>query len=178
MSPSLVGETVVITQEYLKSILDYDESTGEFYWKKRLDKRVQWNARYPGKKAGCLSNTTGYIQIAINDRLYRAHRLAWQYVYGIIPNEIDHINLNKIDNRINNLRECDSTQNKCNFKMHKDNKSGYKGVSYSKLHKKWITQIVVRKKHYHIGLFDCPKDAHLAYCQAAKKYHGEFARTV
>ena len=95
---SATAET--LTQEYLKSILDYDLDTGIFTWKINKAKRTKI-----GDIAGWSYN--GYREIEINDKKYKAHRLAWLYVYGEMPNKlIDHIDGNRSNNKISNLREA------------------------------------------------------------------------
>lgn len=109
----------------------------------------------------------------------RLHRLIMERVLGrsIEPKEwVDHVNRNKLDNRRCNLRMCTQSQNNYNQKRHSNNKSGYKGVSWNKQKNKWQSKIKVEKKLKYLGLFNDPEMAHKAYCEAAIKYHGEFAR--
>lgn len=109
---------------------------------------------------------------------YAAHRLAWVYVHGIIPsNMIDHINGDKDDNRIANLREATSSQNQRNTVKKSTNKSGYKGVCWHKRQKKWQVSIRYDGKPHHIGYFDNVLDASNAYIIASNTFHGEFSRT-
>lgn len=103
----------------------------------------------------------------------RMHRLIMSAKKGQI---VDHINRNGLDNRKCNLRLCSIAENSRNKKKPKTNTSGYKGVSFKKSHNKWQATIKVNKKIKHLGYFDNPKKAYHAYCKAAKKYHGEFAR--
>lgn len=88
----------------------------------------------------------------------------------------DHINMNKLDNRRQNLRIANRSQNKANSTKYSNNKSGYKGVSWSGSNKKWHAQIRHDNKLISIGFFDDPYEAHLAYCQLATELHGQFAR--
>jgi len=90
---------------------------------------------------------------------------------------IDHINHNTLDNRKDNLRLCTIAENSQNSRTPKNNTSGYKGVSWHKPTNKYRSKITVNKKIHYLGSFDCPKEAHKAYCTAAKKYHGEFRYT-
>jgi hypothetical protein len=90
--------------------------------------------------------------------------------------EIDHKNSNTLDNRKSNLRFCTSSENKYNRGRSKANTSGYKGVTKSKKQKRWQSKIKKDKKMYYLGRFDTPEAAYAAYCEAAKKLHGEFAR--
>jgi hypothetical protein len=100
-----------------------------------------------------------------------------RYIANAQKNEmIDHINMNTLDNRKNNLRLCDKSQNACNAGKSAANKSGYKGVSWDKRKGNWRAYIVKNKKQYYLGNFVNIEAAHAAYCKAAKELHGEFAR--
>ncbi len=147
----------MLTQEILKSIVEYDSETGMFRWKKRLQKRKNdWFSGY--------LQTDGYMQLRILNKMYMSHRLAWLYIHGKFPeNIIDHINKNKSDNRIVNLREATHSQNQQNTDKKSNNKSGYKGVAYEKIAKKWRAQISIKGKRIHIGYFNTPEEASIAY---------------
>jgi len=154
-----------MTQSRLKELFRYDKNSGLFYWIKRTSNRIK-----VGDIAGNLS-ADGYIEIRLDKKLYKAHRLAWLYVYGALPMlNIDHINHNKTDNRIENLRDVTFQKNSQNTKMHKDNKSGKMGVHYSKRDNVWIAYISIKGKRKHLG---SSKDKHTAIelrnC-AEKKY--------
>jgi citrate synthase len=111
-----------LTQEYLKSILDYDLDTGIFTWKVSKANRTK-----VGDVAGWSYN--GYREIEINNKAYKAHRLAWLYVYGEMPkNLVDHVDGNRSNNKISNLREATYQENSENYKTPKTNKSGVKNV--------------------------------------------------
>ncbi len=98
-------------------------------------------------------------------------------ITGALPGMIvDHINGDTLDNRRANLRVCTMAQNVRNRKKPRTNTSGYKGVHWMPRHKKWMAKITCAGKHIFLGLFDDPAEAHAAYCAAAKKYHGDFAR--
>jgi hypothetical protein len=90
--------------------------------------------------------------------------------------QVDHINLNTLDNRRENLRICTHKENSRNYPKPKNNTSGYKGVCWFKYKKRWKATIHVNKKTIHLGFFDTPEEAYKAYCEASKKYHGEFGR--
>lgn len=156
----------MITQEILKEFFTYNENTGLFT---RIKPRGSNGLM--GSIAGTLDKSTGYWKIKINDKSYRAHRLAWLYIYGYMPkNLIDHINGNVLDNRINNLREATRTQNIQNVKCaQKDNKLGFLGV----LEKdgKFVARITTNRKVKHLGTFKTPELAHEAYIQAKRQYH-------
>lgn len=164
-----------LTQEYIKSILDYNSETGIFVWKDRPNMRPICNARFLGKRAG-YTGKRGYTMISVDNKIYAAHRLAWLYVRGVWPSYIDHINTSKVDNRISNLRECTLEQNNWNMPLSSKNSSGYKGVTYNKNAKKWVAQISVGNVNRYLGLYGCPTAAWFAYCREAKKLRGEFVR--
>lgn len=125
----------MITQFELKELLYYASDTGVFNWRTNRPHRPE------GAVAGSF-HSTGYVHISINRKLYKAHRLAWLYVHGSFPlTGIDHINRNKSDNRVCNLRLANQTENNRNTALRKDNTSGVKGVSWSIRAKKWVVQI-------------------------------------
>lgn len=151
----------------LCEVLSYCPDTGIFVWKIRLSKRVR-----AGRQAGCLRQD-GYIDINIDRESFLAHRLAWFYIHGVWPDDaIDHVNREKTDNRLSNLRQANFRQNSFNAKRPIRNRSGLKGVSWSRHAKKWRAQI---RGVGHIGYFSDPLDAHNAYCVAARSIAGEFA---
>jgi len=90
--------------------------------------------------------------------------------------EVDHINMNTLDNRKINLRICTKAQNRQNRSMYKNNPSGYKGVTFNKSKNKWMGRISENKKYHFLGYFDTPEEAYEAYCKASKKYHKEYGR--
>lgn len=159
----------LLTQEYLKSILDYDLDTGVFTWKVNKSKRAKI-----GNVAGWSYN--GYREIEINNKKYKAHRLAWLYVYGEMPkNLIDHVDGNRSNNKISNLREATYQTNSENYKTPQTNKSGVKNVSWYKNLNKWVVSISVKQTGKTIGYFDDLELAELVAIEARNKYRGEFA---
>ena len=156
--------TDLITQDRLKSLLTYDPDTGEFRWKIATARRTKI-----GCLAGAISNK-GYMRIQVDRRIYSAHRLAWLYTYGVWPTGvIDHINQNKDDNRLCNLRDVSLSVNARNCKLQKNNSSGYKGVSYWAHRRKWAAQIRTEGKNKLLGMFDTPAEAANAYVCFARK---------
>ena len=109
--------------------------------------------------------------IRLQSRLHKAHRLAWFYVYGSWPNDqIDHINRNKTDNRIANLREVTNKQNQQNASKRSDNTSGHPGVSWYKRDSKWQARIKHNQKDTHLGYFENLEEAIAARKAAEKLY--------
>ena len=112
------------------------------------DGQLTWKEGRPGVRkgsvAGCLSN--GYIAIGVNRKVYYAHRIIFEMVHGYVPSEIDHINGDRTDNRIENLRECSSSQNQMNRKTPTHNTSGHKNVRLDKRSGKWFAQVKRRGK--------------------------------
>lgn len=136
----------MLTLERLMSVLSYDKDTGIFTWVEPIGRRS-----VVGKTAGS-DNGQGYLVISIDKKRYRAHRLAWFYVYGYMPeNQLDHINRIKDDNRIDNLREIGQTCSNRNRGIGVNNNSGIKGVGYLKDSRKWRVVIKIDNKTYSLG---------------------------
>ena len=173
-----------LTASYLRSILHYDKETGIFTWRTRPPGHFKTsrahlirNARFAGAKAGHLCESHGYVQIRIDKKLYLAHRLAWLYMTGEWPvNDIDHINMNRSDNRFSNLREATRSQNLSNTRRRSTNSSGLKGVSWSAGMKAWTAQICHAGVTKNLGYYDCPAAASFAYQIEADKVRGKFER--
>lgn len=125
-----------ISHKRLLEVLDYNPETGDFKWKHSKIGRVA------GAVAGTVS-AGGYWQIIINRKFYFAHRLAWFYVRGKWPRkDIDHINRERCDNRIRNLREVTQSQNSTNVELRSSrNVSGYRGVTHDRKSNKWMTRV-------------------------------------
>lgn len=154
----------MITREDVAALLSYDERSGVFTWRKS------------GSRAGKVQSR-GYVQILIRGRAYYAHRLAWFYVHGEWPpSQIDHINCEKADNRIANLRLATRSQNQANRGVQPNNTSGFKGVTWCGPRGKWRAEIKVNRRKVCLGSFERLEDAAVAYEHAAKRYFGEFAR--
>jgi hypothetical protein len=179
----------LITPELVREFLDYDPSSGDFIYKFRSAdsftdfhqsserKAKSYNTRYGGKTP-YYSFVDGYAYISLQNQKCKAHRLAWMHVYGDIPQgiEIDHINGNKSDNRISNLRLATRSENCRNSKLSPLNTSGSKGVSWNKARNKWTAQIKINGRQKHLGVFKNVEDAKSAYAIAAVASYGEFAR--
>ena len=161
-----------LTSEILRSVADYDPTTGTFT--AAQTKRSKRHGRVMG-----WSDKDGYIHIRVKYKLYLAHRLAWLYVYGKWPSgNLDHINGDPADNRISNLRECDQRQNLANSVVVYKNSSIRKGVSFDNAKRLFRAYIVVGRKQIFLGRFPTVEEAIAARLEAEKQYHGEFARAA
>lgn len=155
----------MITQEFVKSILDYNKNTGIFRWKVRRGCRGAVGAK-TGSKDG-----HGYIQIKIDGERHLAHRIAWLYENGYwSENIIDHINRDRSDNRICNLREASTSCNARNANKRKDNESGVTGVYWDKRNKRWKSFICENGDKKHLGIFKSKLDAVKERFDAEEKY--------
>ncbi len=154
--------TTQLTHAELLSALAYQPDSGVFTWKKT------------GAIAGG-PNFDGYIKIKVHQRWYLAHRLAWFYVHGIWPTQlIDHINGDRVDNRIANLRDVSNSVNRQNAKVaNADSKTGVLGVTLrkSKSKPRYQAQIAVNGKNKYLGIFDTEGEAHQAYLMAKREVH-------
>lgn len=160
-----------LTAALLRDLMKYDETTGLF------TSRVKLNSRWPAGRTRGGINHDGYRLISIKGRQYMAHRLVWLYVHGCWPDqEVDHINGDKDDNRLANLRLANREQNNRNARIRKDNKSGLKGV-----HRipsgRYVAAVSFKNKKQYLGVFPTAQEAHQAYEREAVKLHGAFART-
>lgn len=159
-----------VSAEFAKELLEYQPESGVFYW--RVDRAAERQGQIAGFSNG------RYWNICINYVHYAAHRLAWLIVTGVWPkDEIDHRNLDKLDNRWINLREATHSQNAHNARKRSDNTSGFKGVSYDKSRGRW--RATIEKDgggQRFVGRFHTAQEAHAAYLRAAIEQFGEFAR--
>lgn len=163
-----------LTHETLTRVLDYDPATGVFTWKAPLSNRVK-----VGDVAGQIDHH-GHRNINVNGTRYGAGRLAWFYFYKVWPvNEIDHENLVKDANWINNLREATRQQNVRNVARKKHNKTGFKGViRHNQYPHKFVAQITLDGVTRYLGISDTPEGAHAKYVEASIKHHGEYGRST
>jgi len=166
----------------LLQILAYDPGTGEFAHLARPQSMFpcpriarSWNARYAGTSAG--GSHGGYWQIIVGNRKYRAHRIAFKMYHGRDPeHEIDHINGNPMDNRICNLREATSSQQKCNSKTRAGTATGVKGVA--RAGNRYRAYIKQGGEYRYLGGYETLDEAVSARRAAEAAWHGEYARTT
>ena len=163
--PNKLNESL-LSLHALKNALDYDPITGLFKWKMHKQK-----ARL-GKIAGH-KESRGYLQIYINKKYYMAHRLAWFYVYGTWPaNEIDHFDGNRMNNKIENLRQAQDYEQLQNISIRSDNTSGYIGVKkHGRKKNRWQASIQVLGVRHHLGTFATAEEASEAYKIAKLNLH-------
>jgi hypothetical protein len=165
-----------LTQERLKELFNYNPDTGIFTRKCNKGKALKSNT------VGNISNSTGYIYIKIDYKLYSAHSLVFLYMLGKFSDGIiDHIDMNKLNNRFSNLRECSVSQNGFNAKCRRDNKLGIKGLAYVRANNQYQARITMNKrvyrKSYDVAKYgnDLAKNLAITWLEEQRKIlHGEF----
>lgn len=157
----------MVTAKRVRELLSYDPSTGEFRWKVRRKLKA-------GSIAGCeFTNQDGkkYWRVSIDGKKYLAHRLAWLVTYGEFPPEqIDHIDGNGLNNRLENFRAVSNAENHRNRRNQSNNTSGVSGVGWHKASRKWQAYIAVNRKDVHLGYFTNKDEAISARKAAEIKY--------
>jgi len=158
----------MITKEYLHTLFNYDN--GKLLWKVARSNFVSI-----GDEAGT-KHPQGYKQIHIDGKRYLRHRLVYMMFHGVIPSQVDHIDGNKTNDCVENLRPADWQTNACNSKIPKNNRSGFKNVHWHKQLGKWRVKLNVKGKSKTIGFYEDIELADLVACMAREKYHGAFAK--
>jgi len=155
----------MITQDELKQLLHYCPDTGIFT-------RVKTWGRYTAGSVAGSKDVHGYMQFRIGNKNHKMHRLAWLYMYGSFPDgAIDHINFDRSDNRITNLRLLSKKQHVEHRRANRNNTSGFRGVHLCKFTGRWIAQIKTNYQLVWLGRYPTPEAAHNAYVAAAKQIH-------
>jgi hypothetical protein len=158
----------MITQEQAIKFFEYKD--GILYWKSMPYKRND----LIGTEAGTLDRDRK--QITINKKHYKTHRLVYLMFHGYMPKEVDHIDNNPLNNRIENLRPANRSEQCCNTRIRKDNTSGIKGVSWDKSRNKWVVTVTKNKKTVYTNRFIDLELAQLVAIEARDKFHGDFAK--
>ena len=191
LDKTLVSASVALTNMFLRGNMkkpipspslaalqfEYECEPGSGLFRRKVVQMERPMLQVAGKRRRRKIPKHKYIMLPVAGHSYQAHRLVWLWVHGKIGayDFIDHIDGNKHNNRISNLRLCTQQQNSCNRAKPENNTSGYKGVSLSANGKRWVASITARGVTHHLGTFDTTADAHAAYWKAAKELHGEFA---
>lgn len=163
---------MTLAYDRLTEMLDYDQHTGLFSWKKSPTGSVPVGAEAGAKQKG--KNGRVYLRVKLDGTFYFLHNLAWFYVHKVWPDDlIDHISGDS--NAILNLRPATYTQNAANKAVARGKKHGFKGVSTSRY--QFAARICVEGVNKYLGYFSSPREAALAYDQAAEELFGEFALT-
>jgi len=160
----------MITQKVLKELFLHDEEKGVLYWKNPTSFRVK-----KGEFAGTVYHD-GNVNIQIKGKVYKRHRLIWMFKHGYFPKQLDHIDRDRSNDRLNNLRESNQSENNANkAKTNKKTSSIYIGVSWSESRKRWESKVMKNRKTYHLGRFKCEIEAAKARDKKAVELFGEFA---
>lgn len=169
-----------IEPEFLRQVLRYEPETGRLFWLERAPETFQskkisaanaWNAKYAFQPALCNVDAGGYLYGPINRIKIKAHRVAFAMHHGRWPkNFIDHINGNRTDNRIANLRDVTRSENMRNASLSRKNASGFCGVTFDKQVNKWKAQIGIDGRCRNLGVFHSKQDAIDARINANQLY--------
>lgn len=168
------------SQELLLQLLRYDAEAGRLFWLERplesfarVSRGKVWNTRFAGKEGGSTVGARGYAVITVNGRRSYSHRVMWMMMTGEIPEEIDHINGNRLDNRFINLRSSTRNTNGRNLAIKKNNTSGVTGVYWNDRDNRWQAYGRFARKMEYIGQFTIFEDAKEARrkWELAKGFH-------
>lgn len=161
----------MITQEFILERFYYRDGL-LFHTGNHLVNQVK-----AGDVAGCLGSH-GYLQLKINNKSYLNHRIVFLMFNGFLPEYVDHIDGIRTNNKLENLRECTFSQNRCNTKVYRNNKSGIKGINWDREHGKWTARIQFKNKRILVGRFSQLNDAKNAIIERRNSLHGEFANNT
>ena len=169
----------MIEVSHLQELLSYDPDTGFLVWRPRARSWFthdrawgSWNAKYAGKLALNTTNSKGYLVGAVLGHSVYAHRVVWAYCHGVWPtHQIDHVNRDKTDNRLANLREATNTENQQNMGPRRDAcASGVVGVYWHGKSGRWSPRVGVNGRSIYLGLFDNFNEAVAARKAAERRY--------
>ncbi len=152
----MIKTTKLPSQSKLREDFTYNAATGDF-------------TRYDGKWG--YINKDGYVQLTYEGEIYKAHRLIWKWWYGYDPEQIDHVNGDRLDNRIDNLLNVDNKTNGRNRTKQRNNTSGFTGVVWHEHAGRWRSQIKVDQKQIPIGMYNTPQEAKEARDEFIKEFY-------
>ena len=164
----------MITQERLKELFDYQD--GQLIWKVKKAQCVKI-----GSVAGWANRDVHgqqYMNVELDGKSYKLHRLVFMYHHGYFPKRVDHIDGDRFNNRVENLREVTASQNAQNGKFRISNTSGYKNVSFEKRNEKWRVMLRVDGVNKSFGYYDDLELAGLVAAEARDKFCGQYARHI
>ena len=159
----------MITQAQVTECFEYRD--GHLYWKRVAHP----NKQYLADKPAWSLHKTGYRHVTWMGKVHKVHRLIFLMHHGYLPPEVDHINGDRADNRIENLRAANRSENQCNRPALASNTSGYPGVSWHKKSKAWLVRVMKNGKTHMVGYFKDLELAGLVSVEARAKFHGQFA---
>jgi hypothetical protein len=159
---------MTLTQETVQALFEYRD--GALFWKVSNNNFIQ-----VGQQAGTSVNDSGYHIVGIGGKTYRLHRIVFMYHYGYFPKNVDHIDGDRANNSIENLRPADDFENSRNSRISKRNKSGVKGVCWANHVNKWLVQVRQGNSKKYLGLYDDLELAELVAIEARNKFHKEYA---
>lgn len=157
---------MAIDRDTLLRCFRYDAETGKLFWRVRDDVGAGWNERFAGKEAGT-DNGTGYLVLRVNRRSMVAHQAIWLMEHGYSPDEIDHRDQDRSNNRLGNLREVTRLENAKNHTLQINNTSGHVGVYWDRSRSLWRAYVYRGKRQRHLGHFSDIEDAVAARKRAA-----------
>jgi hypothetical protein len=172
------GGLIMISPSELRILFSYDAASGSLIWNQRASRNGPINC---GDVAGYAPADDGvkYCQVSIRYRKYQLHHVVWAWHHGEYPAQfIDHINGNRLDNRIENLRLASPTENCANSRKQANGRAPYKGVYWKKSSNRWAAKVQCRGVPYFLGSFDTPEEAQVAYIEKATELFGPFARAA
>lgn len=182
MGKGTISEIIMDDPGKLSEIFDYNPETGKLFWRRRPEESFAtrqasstWNTRFAGKEAFTSVDGKGYRHGTLCGKSLLAHRVILAMANGRWPEQVDHINGDRSDNRIKNIREATHQENSRNRRMLKSNTSGIKGVCWSKAAQKWQANIKVNGKQFFLGVFDSLEDAAESVKAKRIEMHGQFS---
>lgn len=159
-----------VTPAMCAEVLEYDPETGKLKWRMRSADSAAFNARYGGREAFTATHSERYKVGQLHGHLFRAHRIIWAMVHGYWPKQVDHINGDRADNRLCNLREVDNQQNQRNVRLTRNNTSGVCGVHWNRRANRWHARIGIDRRQISLGLFKDKNEAIQARRAAEAQY--------